>query len=561
MTKRIFQSILLVTLASLAVSLAFFTAILFPYFENRLADELAQELAYLAPGAVSGGSEYLRQAGAGGNRLTLIAPAGSVLFDTTADPAGLENPADRQEVQQALAGQAGRSVRYSKTLDKKTINCALLLSDGNVLRVSSTQYTGFALLLSLIQPMLMVLALTAVLAGLYAYRLSRRLTRPLNEIDLEHPQPSQAPYEELAPLLRRLAHQKRQIKSQMQELQRQQQQFEAITENMQEGFLVLDAAGSVLSHNSGAARLLNLSSPPTGKNALELGLCEEFSQPVRQALSGDHVESLIPLHGRQCQLFANPVFQGDQLAGTVLVLVDVTEQQQREALRREFSANVSHELKTPLTSISGIAEIMRGGLVPPGDVPHFAGKIYDESQRLIQLVQDILRLSQLDEDSVLEKPQPVDLMACLRRAADQLAPAARAQNVQLAVRGGSVWIQGVAAILDEMVFNLCENAIKYNRPGGSVELWAGADVRGPVLTVSDTGIGIPPEHHARVFERFYRVDKSHSKEIGGTGLGLSIVKHGAAFHHAQVELESTPGVGTTVRLLFPASAQVPAEPL
>ena len=416
MTKRIFQSILLVTLASLAVSLAFFTAILFPYFENRLADELAQELAYLAPGAVSGGSEYLRQAGAGGNRLTLIAPDGSVLFDTTADPAGLENHADRQEVQQALAGQAGRSVRYSKTLDKKTINCALLLSDGNVLRVSSTQYTGFALLLSLIQPMLMVLALTAVLAGLYAYRLSRRLTRPLNEIDLEHPQPSQAPYEELAPLLRRLAHQKRQIKSQMQELQRQQQQFEAITENMQEGFLVLDAAGSVLSHNSGAARLLNLSSPPTGKNALELGLCEEFSQPVRQALSGDHVESLIPLHGRQCQLFANPVFQGDQLAGTVLVLVDVTEQQQREALRREFSANVSHELKTPLTSISGIAEIMRGGLVPPGDVPHFAGKIYDESQRLIQLVQDILRLSQLDEDSVLEKPQPVDLMACLRRA-------------------------------------------------------------------------------------------------------------------------------------------------
>ena len=470
MTKRIFQSILLVTLASLAVSLAFFTAILFPYFENRLADELAQELAYLAPGAVSGGSEYLRQAGAGGNRLTLIAPDGSVLFDTTADPAGLENHADRQEVQQALAGQAGRSVRYSKTLDKKTINCALLLSDGNVLRVSSTQYTGFALLLSLIQPMLMVLALTAVLAGLYAYRLSRRLTRPLNEIDLEHPQPSQAPYEELAPLLRRLAHQKRQIKSQMQELQRQQQQFEAITENMQEGFLVLDAAGSVLSHNSGAARLLNLSSPPTGKNALELGLCEEFSQPVRQALSGDHVESLIPLHGRQCQLFANPVFQGDQLAGTVLVLVDVTEQQQREALRREFSANVSHELKTPLTSISGIAEIMRGGLVPPGDVPHFAGKIYDESQRLIQLVQDILRLSQLDEDSVLEKPQPVDLIACLRRAADQLAPAARAQNVQLAVRGGSVWIQGVAAILDEMVFNLCENAIKYNRPGGSVEL-------------------------------------------------------------------------------------------
>lgn len=557
MTKRIFRSILLVTLTALALSMAFFTAILFPYFENRLADELQKELTYLAPGAAAQGPAYLRQMSEVGNRLTLIAPDGSVLFDNMADPASMENHADREEVRQATAGQAGRSVRYSKTLDKKTINCALLLENGNVLRISSTQYSGLALLLSLIQPILIVLTLTAILSGLYAYRLSRRLTRPLNEIDLEHPKPAEAPYEELVPLLRRLAHQNRQIKRQMQELQSQQQQFETITENMQEGFLVLDASGKVLSHNSGACRLLQISGPLSEKSVPDLGLCEEFNRAVRAALEGQHVESLIPLQGRQCQLFANPVFEAERLAGTVLVLVDVTEQQQREALRREFSANVSHELKTPLTSISGIAEIMRGGLVPPADVPHFAGKIYDESQRLIQLVRDILRLSQLDEDSVLETPEPVDLLACAERIAAQLEPAAAAQGVRLSVRGKATLVQGVPAILDEMVFNLCENAIKYNKPGGSVELHAGTGPKGPALTVSDTGIGIPPEHQSRVFERFYRVDKSHSKEIGGTGLGLSIVKHGAAFHHAQVELESTPGVGTVLRLVFPAPAQAP----
>lgn len=557
MTKRIFRSILLVTLTALALSMAFFTAILFPYFENRLADELQKELTYLAPGAATQGSAYLRQMSEAGNRLTLIAPDGSVLFDNMADPASMESHADREEVRQAMAGQAGRSVRNSKTLDKKTINCALLLENGNVLRISSTQYSGLALLLSLIQPILIVLTLTAILSGLYAYRLSRRLTRPLNEIDLEHPKPAEAPYEELVPLLRRLAHQNRQIKHQMQELQSQQQQFEAITENMQEGFLVLDAAGKVLSHNSGACRLLQIPEPLSEKSVPDLGLCEEFDRAVRAALEGQHVESLIPLQGRQCQLFANPVFEAERLAGTVLVLVDVTEQQQREALRREFSANVSHELKTPLTSISGIAEIMRGGLVPPADVPHFAGKIYDESQRLIQLVRDILRLSQLDEDSVLETPEPVDLLACAERIAAQLEPAAAAQGVRLSVRGKITLVQGVPAILDEMVFNLCENAIKYNKPGGSVELHAGTGPKGPALTVSDTGIGIPPEHQSRVFERFYRVDKSHSKEIGGTGLGLSIVKHGAAFHHAQVELESTPGVGTVLRLVFPAPVQAP----
>lgn len=558
MTKRIFKAILAVTLTALACSLVFFTAIFFPYFENRLADELEQQLYYLAPGVEANGAVYLEAVdSAGGNRLTLIDPDGTVRFDNMANPSGMENHVDRAEIQQALTGQPGRSVRYSETLNQKTINCALQLGSGQILRVSSTQYSSMALLLSLVQPVLIVLTLTAVLSGMFAYRLSRRLTKPLNEIDLEHPMESKGPYEELTPLLRRLNHQNRQIKNQIQQLQHQQQQFSAITENMQEGFLVLDADGKILSHNSSATRLLQAQAPLTGQEARSLPVCGELRQAVQAAMDGEHIEIILPLCGRQCQLFANPVYQNGVLTGAVAVLLDVTEQQQREALRREFSANVSHELKTPLTSISGIAEIMQGGLMRPEDVPHFAGKIYDESQRLIQLVRDILRLSQLDENSVLEQPQPVSPLAHAKKAAQQLETEAQKQTVTLHVQGDESVIDAVPAILDEMLFNLLENAIKYNKPNGRVDVVVHGQPQRVVLEVRDTGIGIPPEHQARVFERFYRVDKSHSKEIGGTGLGLSIVKHGALFHHALVELESTPGVGTTFRLIFPPAGKSP----
>ncbi|HJB67649.1 MAG TPA: histidine kinase [Candidatus Fournierella excrementigallinarum] len=554
MSKRIFKAMMAVTLTTLLVCMALFIAILFPYFETQLSDELRNELEYLAPNVERDGLGYLERLGDGQNRLTLIDADGTVLFDSDADPAQMENHADRPEVIQAIAEGAGESSRYSETLTEKTINCAILLENGQVLRISSTQYSSMALLASLTPSLLLVLIFAALVAVTIAYKLSQRLTKPLNEIDLEHPQVNQAPYDELKPLLRRLHHQNRQIREQIQQLQAQKRQFTAITDNMREGFLVLDADGLVLSYNSSATRLLQPEKPLDGRNIRELTDEPDFLESLHGAQGGEHVESLVPLHGRICQLFANPVYQESTLTGIVLVLLDVTEQQEREGLRREFSANVSHELKTPLTSIAGIAEIMKSGMIAPSDVPHFAGKIYDESQRLIQLVRDIIRISQLDENNIHDTPVPVELKECAARNLSLLESAADAAHVTLHLEGGEAVIQAVPAILDEMVYNLCENAVKYNKPGGSVTVSVRSDAAHVTLEVADTGIGIAPEHHSRVFERFYRVDKSHSKEIGGTGLGLSIVKHGAAFHHAQVELESAPDKGTAVRIIFPRNA-------
>ena len=551
MSKRIFKAMMAVTLTTLLVCMALFIAILFPYFETQLSDELRNELEYLAPNVERDGLGYLERLGDGQNRLTLIDADGTVLFDSDADPAQMENHADRPEVIQAIAEGAGESSRYSETLTEKTINCAILLENGQVLRISSTQYSSMALLASLTPSLLLVLIFAALVAVTIAYKLSQRLTKPLNEIDLEHPQVNQAPYDELKPLLRRLHHQNRQIREQIQQLQAQKRQFTAITDNMREGFLVLDADGLVLSYNSSATRLLQPEKPLDGHNIRDLTDEPDFLESLHGAQEGEHVESLVPLHGRICQLFANPVYQESTLTGIVLVLLDVTEQQEREGLRREFSANVSHELKTPLTSIAGIAEIMKSGMIAPADVPHFAGKIYDESQRLIQLVRDIIRISQLDENNIHDTPVPVELKKCAARNLSLLESAADAADVTLLLEGEEAVIQAVPAILDEMVYNLCENAVKYNKPGGSVTVTVRSDAAHVTLEVADTGIGIAPEHHSRVFERFYRVDKSHSKEIGGTGLGLSIVKHGAAFHHAQVELESALDKGTTVRIIFP----------
>lgn len=554
MSKRIFKAMMAVTLTTLLVCMALFIAILFPYFETQLSDELRNELEYLAPNVERDGLGYLERLGDGQNRLTLIDADGTVLFDSDADPAQMENHADRPEVIQAIAEGAGESSRYSETLTEKTINCAILLENGQVLRISSTQYSSMALLASLTPSLLLVLIFAALVAVTIAYKLSQRLTKPLNEIDLEHPQVNQAPYDELKPLLRRLHHQNRQIREQIQQLQAQKRQFTAITDNMREGFLVLDADGLVLSYNSSATRLLQPEKPLDGHNIRDLTDEPDFLESLHGAQEGEHVESLVPLHGRICQLFANPVYQESTLTGIVLVLLDVTEQQEREGLRREFSANVSHELKTPLTSIAGIAEIMKSGMIAPADVPHFASKIYDESQRLIQLVRDIIRISQLDENNIHDTPVPVELKKCAARNLSLLESAADAADVTLLLEGEEAVIQAVPAILDEMVYNLCENAVKYNRPGGSVTVTVRSDAAHVTLEVADTGIGIAPEHHSRVFERFYRVDKSHSKEIGGTGLGLSIVKHGAAFHHAQVELESALDKGTTVRIIFPKNA-------
>ena len=549
MTSKIFRNSFLVGVAVFFLSIALFMGVLYQYFGSQLLIQLESEAALAARGVEMGSMDYLDGLSSA-NRITWIDAGGTVLFDNQTDPAQMENHADREEVRAALESDTGTASRYSTTLSQRTLYFAQRLADGTVLRVSSEQRSLPSLLLSMVQPILIILVLAVALSAVLASRLSKHIIKPVLAIDLEHPEDSDT-YEELTPLLSRIKQQNQTIAQQMAQLRQKQNEFTAITENMSEGFLLLDRQGRILSHNSGALRLLHAAAPEERASYLTLNRTERFRQAVDAALTGRRDEQLVDLGGRCCQLLANPVIQDGQVAGAVLVILDVTEREQREELRREFTANVSHELKTPLTSISGIAEIIKGGLVKPQDIPGFADDSYGEAQRMIRLVEDILRLSQLDEGGSSLQTEEVDLYHLAQEVAGRLTPAAVKGQVTLEVTGGPVRISGVRQLLDEMISNLCDNAIKYNRPGGRVTISVSRSDRGAELSVSDTGIGIPPEDQSRVFERFYRVDKSHSKAIGGTGLGLSIVKHEAAFHGADLSLESQPDRGTTIRLTFP----------
>lgn len=547
MTSKIFRNSFLVGVAVFFLSIALFMGVLYQYFGSQLLIQLESEAALAARGVEMGSMDYLDGLSSA-NRITWIDAGGTVLFDNQADPAQMENHADREEVRAALESETGTASRYSTTLSQRTLYFAQRLADGTVLRVSSEQRSLPSLLLSMVQPILIILVLAVALSAVLASRLSKHIIKPVLAIDLEHPEDSDT-YEELTPLLSRIKQQNQTIAQQMAQLRQKQNEFTAITENMSEGFLLLDRQGRILSHNSGALRLLHAAAPEERASYLTLNRTERFRQAVDAALTGRRDEQLVDLGGRCCQLLANPVIQDGQVAGAVLVILDVTEREQREELRREFTANVSHELKTPLTSISGIAEIIKGGLVKPQDIPGFADDIYGEAQRMIRLVEDILRLSQLDEGGSSLQTEEVDLYHLAQEVAGRLTPAAVKGQVTLEVTGGPVRISGVRQLLDEMISNLCDNAIKYNRPGGRVTISVSRSDRGAELSVSDTGIGIPPEDQSRVFERFYRVDKSHPS--GGTGLGLSIVKHGAAYLGAQVTLHSEPGKGSTFVLQFP----------
>jgi len=386
------------------------------------------------------------------------------------------------------------------------------------------------------------------LSMLLASRLSRRLVTPILDLDLEHPEQCRT-YDELAPLLTRIRRQNETIQRQMDELRRQQEEFNELTEHMSEGIVVLDKNGRILSCNSAALRLLGAEDHAAGASALELDRSESFRRAVECSLQGSRDQGRIDRGGRCVQIMADPVERGGEITGGVLVLLDVTAQENSEKLRREFTANVSHELKTPLTSISGMAEIMKSGIVRPEDMAEFAGDIHRESRRLITLIEDIIHLSRLDEGGELPRRQPVGLLELAGQVAERLKHQAERNGVSVALTGENFEIEGIPAVLEEMIYNLCDNAVKYNRPGGSVTVTVDPGSRS--VSVADTGIGIPEEDRQRVFERFYRVDKSRSRQIGGTGLGLSIVKHGAALHDIRVELTSVPDEGTTVRLFFP----------
>ena len=549
MTKRIFRSILAVSMTVLLASLVLIVGVLHGYFQDQTGSELASLAEYIAHGVEEIGEDYLAEDLPGGYRVTWVDADGTVLFDNRQDPADMENHARREEIREAAALGRGRAVRYSDTLSQETVYAAQRLADGTVVRVSSTASSVWVLVLQALQPVALMMLLAFALAMALASRVSRQLVEPINSLDLNDPDAGE-PYEELAPLLSRLRSQQRQIQRQMRDLKRRQEEFVAITENMSEGFLVIDQETRVLSYNSAALRLLYAQAPAEeGESVFAQNREAGFRRCVEEALAGRRCEQMLEQDDDCRQIIASPVEQDGQIAGAVLVILDVTEKEQRERLRREFTANVSHELKTPLTSILGTAEILKGGLVRPEDIPHFAGNIHRETERLIGLVNDIIKLSRLDEGGGMGQWETVDLYGQARAVLEQLAPAAERRHVTAELRGESAPVRGVPQIVEEIIYNLCDNAIAYNREGGSVTVTAENTGDGPRITVADTGVGIPREAQGRVFERFYRVDKSHPS--GGTGLGLSIVKHGAAYLGARVELRSEPGRGSTFSLTFP----------
>ena len=550
MTAKLFRTSMAVAVSVMVLSIALFMGMLYQYFSDQMMTELESETWLVSHGVELDGMDYLNGLHTT-SRVTWVAADGTVLYDNEADASTMENHADREEIREALTSETGTAQRFSSTLSEQTLYVTQRLSDGTVIRLASAQKTVGLLLISMIQPILIILVLSLLLSAVLASRLSKGLIKPILSLDLEHPEDCET-YDELTPLLSRLKRQNNTIQQQMNLLKQRQTEFAALTDNMSEGFLLLDRQGHVLSHNSGALRLLGVEEPEGEVNVLVLNREEPFRQAVDEALSGKRSQQMLHLNGRYCKLLANPVLADGKPAGAVLVLLDVTEQEQRDELRREFTANVSHELKTPLTSISGIAEIMQSGMVKPEDIQSFAGDIYQEAQRLIALVEDIIRLSRLDEGAESLEREPVNLLSIAQDVARRLDSAAQKAGVTLKVMGLSVEVRGIPSVLDEMVYNLCDNAIKYNHPGGTVNVTvAPTDDGSAEVTVEDTGIGIPVEDQSRVFERFYRVDKSHSKEIGGTGLGLSIVKHGASLHGAQIHMDSQVGRGTSVQLLFP----------
>ena len=549
MTKKIFQSILLVAGCVLLASLLIIMGFLYDYFGGVEENQLRDELSLAAAAVEDGGTDYLSQLTADRCRLTWIAADGSVLYDTKTDAESLENHASRAEVSQALATGTGESTRYSSTLMEKTMYYAQRLDDGTVLRISISRATVGMIAVGMIQPLLIVLIVALILSGLLARRLSRRIVDPLNSLDLEHPLDNDA-YEELSPLLKRIHHQHVEIQTQLRELREKTDEFTQITGSMREGLVLLDEHGSILSINAAAQALFGADAQCVGRDFLTIERSHEISAAIQAAAADGHSEVRAERAGRVYQFDISRITSDGKFLGTVILAFDITEQEFAERNRREFTANVSHELKTPLQGIIGSAELIENGMVKPEDLPRFVGHIHAEAARLDTLIADLIRLTQLDEGGAMPT-EPVDLLAVSQEAAENLHDVAAARNVTVSVTGQPAVLPGVRRLIYEIVYNLCDNAIKYNRDGGRVDVTVAADAGGSSITVADTGIGIAPEHQARVFERFYRVDKSHSKASGGTGLGLSIVKHAVQYHHGRIELESTPGTGTTIRVVFP----------
>lgn len=553
LSKKIFHSAIIVALLVLVASVVLIMGVLYDYFESSLLSQLQEKAEYIAYVVNQEGNELIEGYSGEESRISIIASDGTVIYDTAADAETLENHSDREEIIEAFETGTGSSTRYSETLTEKTIYYAILLDDGSVLRVAATEYSAVTILLGLIRPILVVVAIALILSLLLSLRSSKSIVEPINNLNLDAPEKNET-YEELTPLLNKLSAQRRTISEQIKQAEKQQSEFRLITENMSEGFLVIDKDLCILTYNSAALSLLGLSKPVSG-SVLRYNRTKGLRTALESALSGEKAESSMEIGGRCYSLIASPVYEEYAVIGAVIIILDVTESQEREQLRREFTSNVSHELKTPLTSISGFVEMLMAGDVPKELSKDFSKSIYDEAQRLIALIGDIIKLSELDEGNVggLER-ENVDLKALSESVRERLLPEAEKKGVTLNVEGNNASINGILRILDEMIYNLADNAVKYNHDGGKATISVADTPDSVVLKVSDTGCGIPQSETDRVFERFYRVDKSRSSEVPGTGLGLSIVKHGAIYHDAKITLDSKESVGTTVTVEFPKQA-------
>ncbi len=548
MFKKIFYSGFASSIFTLLISLGLVFGVLFNYFEAQIFTELEIEADYISYAIKNEGTDFVDDFKESEKRITLILPDGTVLADTSANTENLENHADRQEIKDALTNGSGTSSRYSSTLMQKTLYYAEKLDDGTVLRVSTTQNSVVIILLGLLQPLIIIVILALLLSLFLSHRVSKSIINPINSLDLDNPSANKT-YEELTPLLKKLSLQKKTIDNQIKAAKQKQEEFKLITENMNEGLLVIDKDGNVLSFNQAAVRLLEFTAEK-GESVLTFNRTKGFRSVIEKALSGERAENDITHDDNTYSLIANPVYENDKIIGAVIVIIDITESVKREQLRQEFTSNVSHELKTPLTSISGFAEMMKSGGTPDATVVDFSTSIYDEAQRLITLVGDIMKISELDEGVSLPDKERVDLFVLSEDIVNRLKPLADKHNIALNVIGDTSYVFGTKKILDEMIYNLCDNAIKYNKENGIVDVIINTTDNKINLTVRDTGIGIAQAEQSRVFERFYRVDKSHSKLVGGTGLGLAIVKHAAAYHDAIISLESIPDKGTSITISF-----------
>ena len=552
MTSKIFKSILSVAIAVLMASLIIITGVLYGYFGTMQESQLRDELSLAADATEQLGENYLANLDSDRYRLTWVSSDGTVIFDSHADASTMENHAGREEIKEALVSGTGSSTRQSSTLTEHTIYEAIRLNNGSVLRISVSRATALVLVLGMLQPIAIVLVIAIALSAWLAHRMAKRVVEPLNKLNLDNPMKNEA-YEELSPLLHRIHAQRTEIKEQVWALKRKQDEFDQITGNMKEALVRLDNTGRIISINPAARTLFGAGASCIGEDFLTIDRKQNMRMALEEATEQGHADFRTKKNGREYQFDLSRIDSDGNNHGMVILAFDITEQVNAEKHRQEFTANVSHELKTPLQSIIGSAELMENGIVKEEDIPRFVGHIRKEASRLVFLIDDIIRLSQLDEGAEMPR-EDVSLRVLSEEVCETLADAAKLKDVSLEVTGEDGVINGVRRLLYEVVYNLCDNSIKYNNPGGYVKVSVSEQQGAVQISVSDNGIGIAPEHQDKVFERFYRVDKSHSKQSGGTGLGLSIVKHAVQYHHGKIAVESELNKGTTISVLFDKKA-------